>query len=214
MASKVRTDLKIIVVGQPGAGKTSFVRRWTSKSYQETYQPTVVSEFGFKIYQYKEDLYRIQLWDIGGQDKSSAMAKVFSRDSHGCIVISDCNELSSLEGTLNWQNLVKQEANFIDGGNLPFILIQNKIDLIEDKDELLKIEEKTKKISEDNKFDKYYMTSVKNNINVEEAMNYLIENIIERIQNYSKSFKNGDSNVQRDSLALEKTSIRKKSTCC
>jgi len=60
-------DLKIIVVGNSGTGKTSFVNRWTKNQFQETYKATVVSEFGYKIFEFEGKLYKIQLWDIAGK---------------------------------------------------------------------------------------------------------------------------------------------------
>ena len=182
MSQNIRIDLKILVVGCSGTGKTSFVRRWTQGKFKDSYLPTVVSEFGFKIYKSNEKFYRIQLWDIGGQDKSLTMAKIFARDSHGCVVVSDSTDLKTLEDTLNWKNIVSEEAEFIDGGKIPFILVQNKVDLIENRENFNKIENDTKKISEDNNFNKYFMTSVKKNINVEESMIFLIEKIIEKLE--------------------------------
>ena len=183
--TSIRTDLKILVVGHSGTGKTSFVRRWTKDEFKENYQATVVSEFGFKIHETKGNYYRIQLWDIGGQDKSPTMAKIFSRDSHGCVIISDSTNMKTLEDTLNWQKLVSDEATFIDGGKLPFILVQNKVDLIESREEFEQIENETKKISEFNNFEKYFMTSVKQSVNVDEAMTFLIDKIIERLEKHA-----------------------------
>lgn len=217
MSQKIRTDLKILVVGCSGTGKTSFVKRWTKDEFKEAYTATVVSEFGFKIHQSKDKLYRIQLWDIGGQDKSSSMAKIFSRDSHGCVVISDSTNLKTLEDTLNWKNLVSQEVDFIDGEKLPFILVQNKIDLIENKEDLEKIENETKTICENNNFEKYFMASVKQKVNVEESMAFLIDKIIERLENYAQSG-NIIFNDQkpRDTITIRNSSIREnqKKNCC
>ena len=217
MTQNIRTDLKILVVGHTGTGKTSFVKRWTKNEFINNYQATIVSEFGFKIHESKGNLYRIQLWDIGGQDKSPAMAKIFSRDSHGCVIISDSTDDKTLEDTLNWQKLVSDETNFLDGGKLPFILVQNKVDLIENRDEFEKIEEKTKEICEFNQFEKYFMTSVKQNVNVEEAMTFLIEKIIERLENYAK-----DGNIvfndqrKRETIRIRNTTSgnKEKSSCC
>ncbi len=216
MSQNIRTDLKILVVGHSGTGKTSFVKRWTKNEFQDIYQATIVSEFGFKIHESKGKYYRIQLWDIGGQDKSPAMAKIFSRDSHGCVVISDSTNIKTLEDTLNWQKLVSDEAKFLDGGKLPFILVQNKVDLIENRDKFEKIEEETKKISEFNQYEKYFMTSVKQNVNVEEAMTFLIENIIERLEKYA-----GEGNIvfndqkKRETIRIRNTaSNSQKSSCC
>ena len=186
MTQSIRTDLKILVVGHSGTGKTSFVARWTKDEFKEKYQATIVSEFGFKIHESNGNLYRVQLWDIGGQDKSPTMAKIFSKDSHGCVIISDSTNLKTLEDTLNWQKLVSDETRFLDGGKLPFILVQNKVDLIENREEFEKIENETKNICQFNNFEKYFMTSVKQNVNVEEAMAFLIEKIVERLEKYAE----------------------------
>ena len=46
-----RSDLKIIVIGTSGTGKTSFVNKWTKNIFSDTYKATIVSEFGFKIFE-------------------------------------------------------------------------------------------------------------------------------------------------------------------
>ena len=215
MTQNIRTDLKILVVGHSGTGKTSFVRRWTKDEFKETYQATIVSEFGFKIHESKGNLYRIQLWDIGGQDKSPSMAKIFSRDSHGCVIISDSTDLKTLEDTLNWQKLVSDETNFIDGGKLPFVLVQNKVDLIESREEFEKIENETKNVCEMNNFEKYFMTSVKKSVNVEEAMSFLIDKIIERLEKHAE-----DGNIifndqkKRETIRIRNSNVNDKQACC
>jgi Ras-related protein Rab-7A len=60
------TDLKIIVVGNSGTGKTSFVNKWTKNNFSDVYKATIVSEFGYKIFEHDGKLYRIQLWDLAG----------------------------------------------------------------------------------------------------------------------------------------------------
>jgi small GTP-binding protein len=62
-----RNDLKIIVVGNSGTGKTSFVNKWTKNTFSESYKATIVSEFGYKIFEFKGKFYRIQLWDLAGR---------------------------------------------------------------------------------------------------------------------------------------------------
>ena len=83
------SDLKIIVVGKSGTGKTSYVNKWTKNIFDENYKATIVSEYGYKIYEHEWKYYRIQLWDIAGQDKNVKLTKAFSKDSHGCIIVCD-----------------------------------------------------------------------------------------------------------------------------
>ena len=87
--SQFRSDLKIIVIGTSGTGKTSFVNKWTKNIFSDTYKATIVSEFGFKIFEENGKLYRIQLWDLAGQDKNAMVTKIFAKDAHGCVVMSD-----------------------------------------------------------------------------------------------------------------------------
>jgi len=61
-----RNDLKIVVIGNSGTGKTSFVNKWTKNTFSDTYKATIVSEFGYKIFEFKGKIYRIQLWDLAG----------------------------------------------------------------------------------------------------------------------------------------------------
>ena len=93
----IRNDLKIIVIGSSGAGKTSFVNKWTKNVFPEDYKATVVSEFGFKIFEHKGKLYRIQIWDLAGQDKNTTVTKIFAKDSHGCVIITDVTRENNLE---------------------------------------------------------------------------------------------------------------------
>jgi small GTP-binding protein len=96
--SGFRTDLKIIVCGQCGTGKTNLVNKWTKNIFIETYKATIVSEFGFKIFEKDGKLFRIQLWDLSGQDKNQMVAKIFAKDAHGCIYMSDAtNEQTKKE---------------------------------------------------------------------------------------------------------------------
>ena len=87
--STFRSDLKIIVIGTSGTGKTSFVNKWTKNIFSDSYKPTIVSEFGFKVFEHEGKLYRIQLWDLAGQDKNAMVTKIFAKDAHGCVVMSD-----------------------------------------------------------------------------------------------------------------------------
>ena len=95
--SQFRSDLKIIVIGTSGTGKTSFVNKWTKNIFSDTYKATIVSEFGFKIFDQDGKLYRIQLWDLAGQDKNAMVTKIFAKDAHGCVVMSDATNNQTRE---------------------------------------------------------------------------------------------------------------------
>ena len=71
---------------------------------------------------------------------------------------------------------------FPDNGKLPCVLIENKIDLLSEE-EFKSSEEFIKDFASKNEFDHYFRTSAKTGENIEEAISYLIQKIIERFQN-------------------------------
>ena len=71
--------------------------KWTKNIFSDTYKATIVSEFGFKIFEHEGKLYRIQLWDLAGQDKNAMVTKIFAKDAHGCVVMSDATNSQTRE---------------------------------------------------------------------------------------------------------------------
>ena len=215
------TDIKIIIIGCSGVGKTSFVQRWIKGYFEPVYKPTIISDFQFKIIEWRGKCYRILLWDIGGQDKTPSMAKIFTRDSLGCIVINDISKKDIINETMKWKKVVYDESAFIDGDKLPFILIQNKVDLIENDKEYLNIAmNDSQKLVDNGDFIGYYMSSVKENINIEEPIKFLIDNIIDRLEKYHASENNDlKESKARETYRLENNNKKdkdknKKDGCC
>ncbi len=208
------TELKIIVLGNSGTGKTTLVKRWMGNEIN-TINPTIVSEYSAKTYPYKDKIYRINLWDIGGQDKSTAVAKIFSKDSQGCILVSDVSNNQSLEDSVGWKSTIEDDCKFVDGGKIPFLLIRNKIDKLKTEEEKESLEKETKIFIQENEFDLYGLTSALNDINVKESINYFVEHIIKRLNRYLSK---GNTISDRESIRIKKKSgireQKRNKKCC
>ena len=197
----IKNDIKIIVVGNSGTGKTSFVNKWIKDTFDESYKATIVSEFSYKIVDYKDKSYKSQLWDLAGMDQNICITKIFSKDSHGCIVLSDITNQKTLTECVKWKNTVDETTKFLDGTNIPAILIRNKVDLLEENDENEDDEDMIKDFCEKNNFLKCFKTSAKTGTNIEEAMIFLISNIVEKLEKISLSGNNPFE--KRESLVLD-----------
>ena len=216
--SGFRSDLKIIVIGTSGTGKTSFVNKWTKNIFSDTYKATIGSEFGFKIFEQEGKLYRIQLWDLAGQDKNAMVTKIFAKDAHGCVVMSDATNIQTREDTLRWKSSVDEVATFLDGGKLPCLLVENKADLIDDANAENCPE--LESFGTNNGFCGSFRTSAKTGLNINEAMNYLIKNIIQRME--AMQSKEGEVfKTERNVVALDPekhsevaTKRKQKDGCC
>ena len=169
---KGRTDIKIVVLGNSGTGKTSFCNLWVNNVFNEEYKPTIMSEFSFKMYNYKGNYYKVQIWDLAGQDKNIYTSKVFTKGAHGCLILYDAENQDSFENTIKWKKSIDENTTFIDETPLPITLVQNKIDLV-DPENLEKDEEELKKFVEDNGFLTFSRTSCKNRQNINETMDHL-----------------------------------------
>ena len=205
MSKTTKNDIKIIVVGNSGTGKTSFVNKWIKDTFDESYKATIVSEFSFKVIDYKDKSYKIQLWDLAGMDQNICITKIFSKDSHGCIVVSDITNEKTLPECVKWKNTVDETTKFIDDSNITAILIRNKVDLLEENNNNDNDDENMiKEFCEKNKFLRCFKTSAKTGTNIEEAMNFLISNIIDRMDKIAQSGSN-PFEKQRESLVLQKS---------
>ena len=110
-----------------------------------------------------------------------------------------------------------ETEKFLDGSDLPCILVENKADLLE-ADKAKDLTE-LKKFSDDNGFITCFRTSAKTGSNLNETMSYLIDHILEKIKNISSK---DMTTTNRRTLSLEpekhenNDSIRQqqKSGCC
>ena len=166
---KEKADIKIVVLGSSGAGKTSFSNLWVNNEFSEEYRATIMAEFSFKMYNYKGNYYKIQIWDLGCRDRDIYTSKVFTKYSHGCLILYDTQDRDSFKKTLRWKKSIDDNTRFIDGTPLPVVLVQNKIDLVE-PDALEGDEEDLKKFVDENGFLTFTRTSCKTKQNINETM--------------------------------------------
>ena len=207
---KGRTDIKIVILGSSGTGKTSFCNLWVYNTFSEEYKATVMSEFSFKMYSYKGNYYKVQIWDLAGQDKNIYTSKVFTKGSHGCLILYDSQDKNSFENTIKWKKSIDDNTTFIDGSPLPIVLVQNKIDLVE-PDKIENDQEELKKFVDENGFLTYTRTSCKNNQNVNETMDILLGNVIDRLEEYHKKENIPIDNDKRTSIVIQNPSLSSES---
>ena len=97
------SDLKIIVIGNSGSGKTSFVNRWTKDIFSDSYKPTILSEFGFQVHKTNDGkYYRVQLWDIAGQDRNEQITKILNssltdNDRYSVILVDEAQDTNWIQ---------------------------------------------------------------------------------------------------------------------
>lgn len=109
--------MKILVIGNINAGKTSLCRRFASDEFTDGYKATV----GVDIHR-KGDVF---LWDVAGQERFGNITSVYYRGASAALVVFDWNAPDSLETAVRWVVDVEIKCD----PPVPILLIANKIDL-------------------------------------------------------------------------------------
>lgn len=92
--------LKICIVGESGVGKTSMLNRYVLDKFDENSKPTLGCEMSTKIKSRTNGkTFRLELWDIAGQERFNSISKMFLRGALGCIVVCSAQDENSLNQT-------------------------------------------------------------------------------------------------------------------
>ncbi|MFX1296734.1 MAG: Rab family GTPase [Promethearchaeota archaeon] len=132
----IKFKFKIIVLGDPGVGKTSTILRFTDNAFIRTYIPTLGVNISEKNIKVDGNLVGLILWDIAGQSKFETMRKHFYKGTEAVILIFDLTNRKSLESIPKWYEDIKNYV--ITDTEIVGFILGNKEDLSENR----KIKEK------------------------------------------------------------------------
>jgi small GTP-binding protein len=177
---------KVVVIGDGAVGKTSLIKKYTQGSFQKEYIATLGTQFS----KYEEDIdgekVELYLWDIAGQDSFQALRQRFYTGSSGAIIVfsHDPEQIKSYHNVNKWLTDLKKHC-----GNIPIVLLGNKIDLIHDSlnVDLETSDSNVEKLAQDNKFLGYYKTSALTGDGVTDGFKALVSRLymIAKISNFS-----------------------------
>ena len=183
-------NIKIVLLGDGGVGKTSIRRRFMGQGFKSTYMETVGSDFSAKSITIEHHLNVIsinfQIWDLAGQPKFQNIRQLFYAGAQGVIFVFDLTRFDSLENIKIWVGEVLKNGI----SKIPVLLIGNKIDLkdegipICDQQDDLKIADFIySKLNVNN-----IRTSAKTGYNIDQDFELLGKEIYLKISGEEKSF--------------------------
>ena len=188
-----RKVLRISILGDSSTGKTSIINRFLGNEFSLQ----MISNIGID----KQELVRkmkdgnemkIILWDTAGQERFHSIASSTIKNSQGIIVCFSLVDENSFKNVLEWLKTIREES-----AKIPVVLFGNKCDLADQR----KIsKEEAESFAKKNDIP-YFETSAKDNINLEEGLEQIIEDA------YAKSGK--ESGVK-----LKPVENTQKKKCC
>mmetsp|Transcript_10175 Transcript_10175/g.11089 ORF Transcript_10175/g.11089 Transcript_10175/m.11089 type:complete len:212 (-) Transcript_10175:342-977(-) len=122
------SDYKLIVLGDAGVGKTSFLNRYATLQFDEARKPTVGVEVLETKYKYGSEVVSVSLYDPVGQERFRSLLNMFYRNVDICFIMFDLTNYHSFQNAYYWYNQFKTKNNSSCKDEF-IILIGNKFDL-------------------------------------------------------------------------------------
>ena len=187
------TELKILLCGNSGVGKTSIFKRYYENRFEGTFITSIGIDFKTKEIKYNKKLYSIHLIDTAGEERFRSITSSYFRMAEYYLLVFDLTDKNSLISLPEWIDSLKEYIN-----NPKFFIIGNKSDL--DRSQISDIEindvingKGNLKINNEN----FIKVSAKTGENIEATFKYLID-IIEQ------------TNDEDDQIIIPKKKTKKK----
>ena len=166
--------LKVLLTGAAAVGKTSLVQRFIKNRFAANYTLTVGVDILTKDVEFRQgEVATLSIWDIGGQQRFEFIRSTFYKGAAGALLVFDLTREQTYTETRKWLTEIRQFA----GENIPFVLIGNKVDLVEDVGMVIDRKEAEAFAKKEGSI--YIETSAKTGIHVDEAFSELTRRIID-----------------------------------
>ena len=195
-------QIKIVIIGDSGVGKTNFIFQFTEGRFSPLHVTTVGFDYKSKIIKLptSKKKVKLQIWDTAGQERYMALNKNIFQKVQGIIVMYDLTNRNSFDNLNRWFTLVSQNAS-----NKPRILVANKSDLAEDN--RIVTEDEGNKLAKEHHMP-FFEGSGCSGENVDKIFGHLAEMVYTNLIDEKESVRSFNSTKQ-----LETTEEEKKRCC-
>jgi len=180
---KQKLVLKLVLLGDPGVGKTSLISQFVHARFRHSYQLTVGLDISSKQVQLDDGrTVTLSINDIGGQARFAAIRHMFFKGAHLAMFVYDVTRAETLENIQDpWFKELMEFCHQPDSTKsaIKAILVGNKTDLEDYRMiEQSEGEEMAREINAIN----HLSASAKENIQVDDAFKMLAQSFFDEVQ--------------------------------
>jgi len=158
---------KLVLVGDGGTGKTTFVKRHLTGEFEKKYIATLgVEVHPLKFHTNFGDL-TFNVWDTAGQEKFGGLRDGYYIQGQCGIIMFDVTSRITYKNVPNWHRDLERVCE-----NIPIVLCGNKVDVKERKVKTSSVTFHRKKNLQ------YYEISAKSNYNFEKPFLWLARKLV------------------------------------
>lgn len=162
---------KIVLVGSEAVGKSSLVEMYNKGSFNPNYKPTIgVSIIEKKLQISKNYHLHLSLLDLGGLKSFAKIRKFYYNYSNAVLILFDYTKIETFNNLSDW---IEESRHFIKNESIPIVIIGNKIDLTENRED---IKVKAQNLAEQYNFP-FFETSSFTGEGIDELFTYLISTL-------------------------------------
>ena len=200
-----KLSMKLLLIGDSEVGKTSLLLKYTEHIFPEEHIATIGVEYKDKYIIKDNYNIRLQIWDTAGQERFHSITKNIYRNTNGVIFIYDITKKETFDNIKNWILDLQSASADIKG-----IILGNKNDLT-DKREVNMTD--LKELGENYKMP-YMETSAKNNVNVNEGFELIVNELLQD-KDENQIMEMFSRKTRSDlSICSSKSQDAKKKSCC
>ncbi|XP_059483118.1 ras-related protein Rab-32B-like isoform X4 [Neocloeon triangulifer] len=144
--------------------------------FSPTYKITIGADFSLKQLRWNRTTkINLQLWDIAGHERYGYMTRVYYKYAVAAAVVFDVSRMETFQLAHKWIQDIREKVTMPDGSPIPIVLLANKSDLTEGIIQTDVISRYCREYA----IGAWFITSAKDNVNIDEAMGYLVEQVLE-----------------------------------
>ena len=174
-------EVKIILLGDSGVGKTSIINRYINNRFNPEMISSLGSKSNEKIVMRDNIKYKLIIWDTSGQEVYRSLTNLFIKGSNIVILVYSIDSLSSFEGLDYWYKSLLEK---IEGDNYILAVVGSKVDLI--NEEVIS-EEQGKKYAEEKEAFFKLVSSKEDPKGIEQLFEKLLDDLIQNYPEYDQS---------------------------
>ena len=202
---------KVVMVGEPGVGKTSIISRYVLNQFSDIVVSTTGASYATKNFELdKVHKIKFQIWDTAGQERFRSLAKIFYQNASAVVLVYDITKRDTFEKIKEfWIKEIKENAP----SDIIIALAGNKSDNYEF--EVVTIQEGKDLAKEIQAI--YKSTSAMSSKGIEELFESIAKKFIEPFLSYSYSTTPSKEESQKN-VAIKKNKHKnkkeEKKNCC
>lgn len=160
-------EFKLILVGDGGVGKTTFVKRHLTGEFEKKYVATLGVEVHPLSFHTNRGALRFNVWDTAGQEKFGGLRDGYYIQGQCAIIMFDVTSRITYKNVPNWHRDLTRVCE-----NIPIVLCGNKVDIKDRKVKAKQITFHRKKNLQ------YFDISAKSNYKFEQPFLWLAKQLV------------------------------------